>query len=187
MATARGRTEVKRLIASLPAQIEKRLLPGAARAGANVIAEEARDQCIDKEVAASLKVRTKAEPGLVVARIKPDPKMPGAFRATWIEYGTDPHFITVDQAASGGRTARRINYLDAKAGAEGRAGPGATLVINGKPVGTTVLHPGARPFPFLRPALDTKRAAAVTAAQAYVDKHVTRSGIAPVPDAEEDA
>ena len=182
MATARGGGEVKRLIASLPAQIEKRLLPGAARAGANVIADEARDQCIDK-----LKVRTKAEPGLVVARIKPDPKMPGAFRATWIEYGTDPHFITVDKAASGGRTARRINYLDAKAGAEGRAGPGSTLVINGKPVGTTVWHPGARPFPFLRPALDTKRAAAVTAAQAYVDKHVTRSGIAPVPDAEEDA
>ena len=177
MATARGRTEVKRLIASLPAQIEKRLLPGAARAGANVIAEEARDQCIDKEVAASLKVRTKSDPGLVVARIKPDPKMPGAYRATWIEYGTAPHFISVSEGDRKGRSIGRIN----------RQVKEGSLVIGGHFVGPSVWHKGARPFPFLRTALDTQRAAAVAAAQAFVDKHVTRSGITSPTDAEEDA
>lgn len=177
MASARGVDETRRFITGLPAQIEAKLLPGVARAAGKVLAEEAREKCIDKEVGASLKVKVKAEPGRVVARVAPDPKMEGAFRAVWIEYGTDPHFVTVSEADRKGRSVGRINRLERE----------GSLIIAGHFVGPSVWHPGARPFPFLRPALDTAEAAAIAAGQAYADKHMTRSRITAGADAEEDA
>ncbi len=85
----------------------------------------------------------------------------------WAEYGTDPHYITVDDSQREGRTATRINRL-AKDG---------VLVINGQPVGMTVFHPGAQAYPFMRPALDMREADAVAAAQTYINSRVSRSGI----------
>jgi hypothetical protein len=64
-------------------------------------------------------------------------------------------------------TANRINQL----------GRGGTLVINGKPAGATVWHPGARPHPFLRPALDVKEREAIGAAQSYINARVGPGGI----------
>ena len=117
------------------------------------------------EVREAISVVTKVEPGVVVAKVQV--KGPGAFIAPWLEYGTDPHFITVDDSQRQGMSARRINTLS-KAG---------TLVISGQPVGKTVLHPGARPHPFFRPAFDTKEAEAIAAAQSYINARVSRSGI----------
>jgi hypothetical protein len=101
---------------------------------------------------------------------------------TWLEYGTSAHFISVDPNFAEGRTAARINKLDKDAAKEGRSGPGATLVINGKPVGATVFHPGTSAEPWLRTARDVKARDAIQAAQEHITARVKRS--APSSDGE---
>lgn len=155
----------------------RRVLQAAARAGATVIANGAKERVTSDAVREGVQIGRAREKGeQIVVRITVKDGWARSL-GTWLEWGTEGHFITVDQAASGGRTARRVNYLDTQAAREGRAGPGATLVINGKPVGTTVWHPGASPHPWLRPARDIKAREAVTAAQAVINARVRRTGI----------
>ena len=183
MAKARGRRGggVRRYLQQQFAQIIEDVLPGATRVGAKVIAEEAQNLLGDRRaeaaggvevlIADSVKVRTRKRGGVVVARIML--QGPGAYVGRWLEYGTSPHFISVDDERRQGMTARRIN----KRIKEGDSALKSTLIINGKPVGATVFHPGATAHPFLRPALDTKIVEATSAAQSYIDRRVRRSGI----------
>lgn len=181
MAKRRSNASVLRNLEELPALLVKRVLPGAARAGAQVIAAEAKGLLGGKRadggggnkvlIADAVKVRARKRSGLIVARVMLDG--PGAYVGRWLEYGTDPHFISVDPGLRDGMTARRIN----KRVKGGDAALHATLMINGKPVGTTVHHPGAAAHPFLRPALDTKEAEAKAAAQAYIQSRISRAGI----------
>ena len=167
---AYARTDgVKRMLAQAPAKLAANVLRGAARAAANVVAAEAKDRCISEEVRGSIQVATSARDGKVVAKVQT--KGEGAYIAPWLEYGTEPHLISVDDAVRGGMSVRRINN-------KVREG---SLVIGGKFVGASVQHPGARPHPFLRPALDTKETEAIAAAQAYIDNRLAKVGI-DVPD-----
>lgn len=165
MAWARGRSEVKQFIASLPQQLESRVLRGAARAAANVVADEARDRSISSEVTAAIKVATQIKGGKIIAKVQV--KGPGSYLAPWLEYGTVPHFISISDSDRGGLSIGKANQ-------QYRAG---SLRINGQFVGPTVFHPGARPHPFLRVSLDLKEAEAIAAAQAYINKRVGRAGI----------
>ena len=165
MPTVKGREAVARFIAELPAELSRKVLPGAARAAAKVVAEEAKLRTKSDQVRASVKVTTSRADGRVIGKVQT--RGSGAYLAPWEEYGTAPHYISVDDSQRNGMSVGRINRLS-KAG---------TLVINGKPVGATVFHPGARPHPFLRPALDIKEADAVQAAQTFINAHVTRTGI----------
>lgn len=166
MVTVRGRAEVRQFMAQIPADLEAKVLRGAARAAAKVVAEEAKSRSISAEVSAAIKVATKREDDRVIAKVQV--KGPGAYIAPWLEYGTEPHFITVDESQRGGRSIARINQLTKE----------GSLVIGGQFVGSTVFHPGARPHPFLRPALDIKEREAVAAAQAYINARVSRAGFA---------
>jgi len=174
MASMKGRSEVKSFIAGIPSDLAK-LLRGAGRAGAKVIADEAKDRVISDEVRSGIKVATKAEDGRIIAKVQVKGKF--AFIAPWLEYGTDPHFISVDDSQRGGMSVRKVNER-VKAG---------SLVIGGNFVGSTVHHPGARPHPFLRPALDTKENEARNAAQHYINSRVGRTGIKGGPEAGDDA
>lgn len=169
MPTVRGKGDVKRFIAQLPGNLERNVLRGAARAAAQVVAEEAKARSVSDEVAAAIKIATAREDGRVIAKVQVKGK--GAFLAPWLEYGTDPHFISVDDSQRDGLSVRRVNQK-VKQG---------SLVIGGQFVGTTVHHPGARPHPFLRPALDTKENEAMAAAQAYINRRISRGDIA-TPD-----
>lgn len=182
MPTVRGAAEVKRFIAGLPAQLEAKVLRGAARAAANVVADEARSRSISPDVTGAIKVAVKVEDGRVVAKVQV--KGQGAYMAPWLEYGTAPHFISVDDSQRAGRSAARINALEQEgsaliAGARrvNNEGPKGSIVIGGQFVGTTVHHPGARAHPFLRVSLDVKEAEALAAAQSYISARVTRAGI----------
>lgn len=172
MPTVRGKSDVKRFIAQIPAELENKVLRGAARAGAKVVADEIKARTPSEDVRDGVRIRTQLGTGRIVVKI--DVK-PGWARSvgTWLEYGTAPHFITVDDSQREGMSAGRINKL-------GKAG---TLVIGGKPVGKTVHHPGARPQPTFRPALDAKEGEAIAAAQGYINSRVTRSGIVGTADA----
>ncbi|WP_243395566.1 HK97 gp10 family phage protein [Sphingomonas oleivorans] len=165
MPTVRGKREVRSFIAKLPEELANRVLRGAARAAANVVADEAKDRSISDEVSAAIKVATQREADRIIAKVQV--KGLGAYIAPWLEYGTDPHFISVDDSQRAGMSVGRVNRL-AKEG---------SLVINGQFVGSTVWHPGAQRHPFLRPALDIKEAEAVTAAQHYISTRVSKGGI----------
>jgi HK97 gp10 family phage protein len=167
MPTVRGRTELKQFLAQLPGEIERKLLRGAGRAAANVIADEAKERSISSEVSSAIKVKVSAKPGQVIAKVQVKGK--GAYIAPWLEYGTSPHFISVDDSQRQGMSIGRINRN--------------VLVINGQPVGRTVHHPGATPHPFLRPALDMKADAALAAAQGYINSRVGPGGITGSEDA----
>jgi hypothetical protein len=181
MARAQGGAATRRYIEQLPRLVAERVLPGAARAGAKVIADGAKLELGDRRadgangskvlIADSVKVRAKKHSTLIVARVLL--QGPGAYVGRWLEYGTSGHFISVDPAYRRGMTARRTN----KQIKNGDAALKSTLMINGKPVGTTVYHPGAKKVPFLRPSLDKNQAEAKAAAQSYINARVTRAGI----------
>jgi HK97 gp10 family phage protein len=166
MATVKGASEVKAFFAQLPAQLESKLLRGAARAAANVVAAEAKERSVSSAVTNAIKVATKEEDGRIIGKVQV--KGRGAYLAPWLEYGTDPHFISVDDNQRNGMSVRKVNQsVDDK----------ASLKIGDKFVGATVFHPGAQPHPFLRPALDSKEGEAIKAAQHYITSRVSRAGI----------
>jgi Bacteriophage protein of unknown function (DUF646). len=169
MAKVRGKSEVRAYMDALPRQIT-RMLRGAGKAGGQVIADEAKDRAASDEVAGDIIVKTKRDANRIVVTVTVRPGY-NWFRALWLEYGTDPHFISVSESERKGRSIGRVNQQLREAGGN------ASLVIGGKFVGETVFHPGARPYPFLRPALDVKEADAVRAAQAYINASVSRRGI----------
>ncbi len=169
MATSRGRADVQRFFAQAPEKLT-RVLRGAARAGANVIADEASDRCVSPEVRTAIKVATRRTDGTLRGLVQV--KGPGAHIGPWLEYGTSAHFISVDDEQREGRTVGRINRQAKDPDAS------HSLVINGKFVGATVLHPGARPHPFLRVALDVKAVEARSAAQTFINSRVSSGGIA---------
>lgn len=155
-----GMVDFTSFLATLPENMERNVLRGALRAGAEEYADGAREECTSDEVRASIKTSSRAEPGLVTAKIQT--KGAGAYKAPWLEYGTDEHEITVQ-------------------------GDTVSLVIDGKFVGKTVHHPGARARPFMRPPLATRETAAVDAMIGYARKRLTKEGLLqPAPEEPEE-
>ncbi len=157
----------------VPRDLENKVLRGAGRAGGKVIADEIRANTQSAEVRGAVKVKVETGDGRITTRIQAVGR--GAYLAPWEEYGTAPHFISVDDSQRDGLSVRKVNERE-KAG---------SLVIGGNFVGKTVHHPGARAHPVWRPALDLKAAAAVAAAQAYVNKKVTKAGVVGGDDRED--
>lgn len=169
MPTVRGKGEVRAYMDALPGQIT-RMLQGAGRAGGKVIADEAKSRSASDDVADAVIVKARRNDGRIVVTVTVKPGYVWS-RALWLEYGTDPHFISVDDSQRAGRSVGRINTQVREAGGD------TSLVIGGQFVGTTVFHPGARPYPFLRPALDVKEAEAIKAAQSYINARISKRGI----------
>lgn len=170
MVTVRGKAEVARFIAHLPAELESKVLRGAAKAAAKVIATEAKELSESPRVASDIVIRSSARDGLIVVKVTV--KRGWSYSVgVWLEWGTDPHLIRVDESQRQGMTIGKINRLAKEPGSS------HSLVIGGNFVGASVMHPGARPHPFLRPALDIKGGAAIAAAQTYINARVKRSGI----------
>ncbi|MEH3121983.1 MAG: HK97 gp10 family phage protein [Sphingomonas phyllosphaerae] len=161
-----GLDDVQRYIRNAPDRI-KRILRGAGHAGGRVIVAEAKAEAPADETRENIFKTVEILDDHIRVTIDVKPGW-GRSLAIWAEYGTVGHYISVDAKQSGGRTTRRVNTL-AKTG---------TLVINGKPVGATVWHPGARQAPFLRPAVHLKLAEATRAAQAYIDEQIRNGAIA---------
>lgn len=136
-----GGPELNAFMQSLPVKIEKNILRGALRAGANIVKPVAQQNVhsISGLLAAGLKVSTRAKAGIVTASLKATGKH--WYIAKWIEFGTARHPIP--------------------------AAPGGSLFFGG--IFTKfVMHPGARKKAFMRPALDQQASAAVVAAAEYM-------------------
>lgn len=170
MAQVRGRQELKAFMAALPKEIEEKLLRPAAKRAAKVIAEEAAARSKSHEVAEAITIKSKKGDGRIKVIISVKPGWTYSV-GVWMEWGTSAHFISVDESQRKGRSIGRINRLAKEDGSS------HSLVIGGKFVGATVLHPGAGAHPFLRPALDTKGSEAITAAQTYINARIARGRI----------
>lgn len=145
----KGLSDLQRALETLPARIERNVLRGALRAGANVIkpAAKANVHSVSGALAKSIKVRADARGGRVTASV-----YTRHFTAQWIEYGTKPHLVEPET--------RRA------------------LLIGGLFVRAWAKHPGGSPRAFLRPALDTHAQAAVVAAAEYMKARLaTKHGV----------
>lgn len=176
MPTVRGRADVKRLMAQTPAELVEKVLVGAGRAAGKIVMTEAQQRVRSPEVRDGLEMKTRIDGPRIIVTISIKPGWARSI-GSWLEYGTAPHYISVDDSQRQGMSVNRVNK-GVKAG---------TLVIGGEPVGKTVHHPGARPSPFLRVSLDLKEVDAIAAAQGYINARVRPGGIIDVAPPETDA
>lgn len=137
----KGLAELNKVLLTLPEKLQKNVMRGALRAGISVVkpVAKANIHSVSGELAKGLKVGTRSRGTTVTANLKA--KGPHGFVAKWVEYGTAAHAIV--------------------------AKLGGSLFLGGLFL-KSVNHPGARPKPFLRPALDSQATAAVVAAAEYM-------------------
>lgn len=148
----RGGAELQRLLETLPAKMEANILRSALRKGARVIQQDARTRV--PMATGTLRDGIKIKSGLRygTARVSVVTTGKHAYLAQWMEYGTQAHVIT--------------------------AGKGKVLafLMGGHPV-KSVDHPGVRPRPFMRPAIDSNSTAVVAAIAAQIRARLTKAGI----------
>ena len=161
----KGLADLQRMLDTLPAKIEANIMRGALRAGVKELAQEAQRTAafVDRSGALrdSIRTTTRMRAGTVQAAMVsgPNKKDKRPYYGRFIEFGTKPHVI--------------------------KAKNGKVLAIGV----SSVHHPGIRPHPFMRPAMDTRGQAAVEAAREYIRKRLaTKHGIdvpAPLEEGDE--
>ncbi|MDR7331762.1 HK97-gp10 family putative phage morphogenesis protein [Roseateles asaccharophilus] len=158
----KGLAELKAALAQLPEKIERNIMRGAIRAGLKPLKEQAAAniRSVSGQLADSVRVGTKTKKGAVIGTVTAgvSKKNKRPYYAHMVEFGTKRHIIK----------ARR----------------GKLLAIGVAKVD----HPGARPKPFMRPALDATQAQVLEGVREYVRTRLaTKHGIdVPAPLAEGD-
>jgi HK97 gp10 family phage protein len=176
-----GLSDLQKVLNELPVKMERNVMRSALRAGAQVVLKGAQANINDdtRALSQSLRVSTRAKRGQVTATVKTD-----LFYAKMVEFGTSQHFITVDEDARPGRITRR-GYRSYSISTLNDMVKRGSLVIGGAFVGQSVAHPGARPHPFMRPALDSEAGRALEAVGMAIRRRLTKQGIdvpaAPLP------
>ena len=147
----KGLAQLQTFLDQLPAKLERNVMRGALRAGMNEVKPVAQQMVhsVSGQLAAGLKIGTRARGGVVTASLKATGKHRSI--AHLVEYGTKAHTITTK-----GMKALSFNGL----------------------LFQSVRHPGAEKRPFMRPALDQQAQAAVGAAAEYMkDRLATKHGL----------
>lgn len=140
----KGVPELKTFMANFPERMAD-ITRGGLEAGMNVVKPVAQSNIhsVSGALANGLKVGTRQTGNTVIAYLRATG--PEAFKAKFVEFGTNAHKIASKVAAA--------------------------LSFNGRFV-KSVAHPGAKPHPFLRPALDSQAGPAVAAAAEYMKKRL---------------
>lgn len=141
----KGLVDLQKFLDQLPAKMEANVMRGALRAGMKEVQPVAQQNIhnVSGLLAKGLKIKTSSRRGVVKASLVTTGKH--AFIAKWVEFGTAAHTIA------------------AKAG--------GSLFFRGL-FAKLAHHPGAKPKPFMRPALDQQSQAAVVAAAEYMKKRL---------------
>lgn len=147
----KGLADLRKFLDQVPVKIERNIMRGALRAGMKTVlpVAQSRIHSVSGKLAAGLKIGTRARGKTVTSNLKAT----GEHRsvANLVEFGTRPHEIIAKLAGS--------------------------LFLGGI-FRKVVRHPGARPRPFMRPALDQQANAAVVAAGEYMKKRLaTKHGL----------
>lgn len=148
-----GLKELNQFLEQLPGKMQANVMRGTLRKGMSVVQPVARANVnsVSGLLAAGLKISTRSRGGTVTARLRATGKH--AYIAPWVEFGTKAHPIPK------------------------RGVIGTILAIGGR-FFRSVEHPGARPKPFMRPALDSQATNAVIAAAEYMRQRLaTKHGL----------
>lgn len=146
-----GLAELQKFLDSVPVKLEKNILRGALRAGMSTVKPIAQSNIhnVSGQLAKGLKIGTRIRSHTVTANLKATG--PHRSIAQLVEFGTRAHNI----AAKFGGWLSFMNVFRKE-----------------------VAHPGARPRPFMRPALDAQAGAATVAVGEYIKKRLaTREGL----------
>lgn len=147
----KGLDELQKMLDQVTPKIEANIMRGALRAGMVIVKPiaQANIHSVSGELAAGLKVGTRRRGHTVTSNIKATG--PHAHVAHLVEFGTRPHNISAK--ANGWLSFLNIFRL-------------------------SVQHPGTKPRPFMRPALDGQATAAVVAAGNYMKNRLaTKEGL----------
>ena len=158
-----GLAELDKILKTLPAKVEGSVMRGALRAGQKVIMEEAKGMVpVDQgDLRDSIRIQFRRKSlkrgwvrmHLVAGNAK-------AWYANLIEFGTASYYT------GKGKSVRKPYQIKPK------KQPGA-LLFGGK-VRETVTHPGIRPRPFMRPAVDKAQGRALDAVGDYIRRRLPR-------------
>ena len=145
-----GMKELGEFLTTLAPKLQANIMRAALRAGANVVRDAARAAVPVKSglLRKGLTVSTRSKGGKVTASLKAKGKH--AYIAHILEFGAAAHRIKPKN--------------------------GGALRVNGRLV-EGVNHPGIRPKPFMRPALDAKAQAATLAVAEAIKSKLTAQGI----------
>jgi HK97 gp10 family phage protein len=146
----KGLSDLQKFLDTLPAKVERNIMRGALRAAAkDVVLPAAREGV--HNVSGELAKSLRVSVRARGGEVRAAVKT-DLFYARFVEYGTTRHIIT--------------------------SRDGKALSVGGLFFVKAVDHPGARPGPFMRPALDNNAQAALVAAGEYVKKRLaTKHGL----------
>lgn len=150
-----GLQELQAAMQSLPARIERNIMAGAITAGTRVILNEAKARAPEQDIRSALSQRQKkGRKGEVIREVYIKRKKGlDVFYAKFFEFGTASYYT------GKGRSVRKPYKIPKTAG---------KLKIGENFVTGQVTHPGIKPQPFLRPALDIKAREAIRTVQEYI-------------------
>jgi len=172
----KGLSELQKLLDTLPAKLEANVMRGALRAGMKTVQNKAVINIDSKsgDLAKSLKISTKLRDGIVKSVLAA--KGFQGYKAMWLEYGTRPHLISVQDIDRqvNNRLSRRRGKVVLESVSTINRRRNSSLVINGRLVGRSIMHPGAKPKPFLRPALDSSAQEALIAVGSYIKARLAK-------------
>ena len=171
--TVSGLKELDDLLKQLPVKIERNVMRGAMRAGQKVIADAAKNNLrqngsVDTgELERSVRIRfqRKSEKfGWIRAFVMAGNKQ--AYYSHMVEFGTASYY------SGKGRTVGKPYEITPKV---------AGSLFLGGVLRESVTHPGIKPKPFMRPAIDNNSDAAIKAVVEYmqkrIPKEITKAGI----------
>jgi len=160
-----GLKELEQALSVFPVKFEKAVMRGAVRAGTNVFLKRAKSLVPTEsgDLKRSLRVSSaKAPRGTVKARLTAggSRKKGGksVYYASMVEFGTGSFYSGI------GRKSKRRPYK-----ISGKTKKGLTL---GNEIRTEVMHPGIKPQPFMRPALDGGQNEAIQAMADYIKTRI---------------
>lgn len=170
----RGLAELQKFMDELAPKLEANIMRGALRDGMKVIKTKAASNINSHsgKLAKSLKISTGLKNGVVKSILRA--KGFEGYKAMWVEFGTRGHLIKVQESEKKTRINKRGELRVESMTAINRR----VLQIGNNFVGPVIQHPGSKPHPFMRPALDSEAQKAVIAVAEYIKKRLeTKHGL----------
>ena len=161
-----GLKELEAALRVFPVKFEKAVMRGAVRAGGNVFLKRAKSNVpvYSGDLQRSLRVSTSAKKGIATAKVTAGGarKKGGksVYYAHMVEFGTGAFYT-----GTGGKSKKRPYVIKPK------NKKGLTIVED---VRKSVMHPGIKPQPFMRPAFDGGTTEAIQAMADYIKMRITK-------------
>jgi HK97 gp10 family phage protein len=167
LVNVKGLADLQKFLDQLTPKMEANVMRGALRAGMKKVKNRAALNINSQsgDLAKGLRISTRLKNGIVKSVLAA--RGPSGYKAMWVEFGTQRHLIKVQESE------KKINYKRSKK--LGRVVKESMTTINRRVlqigntfVGPVIEHPGSRPHPFMRPALDSEAQSAIIAAAEYM-------------------